>query len=210
MCEGLGFSTSASKWSAYDLRRCAGDACSVGWLTSVSLHAALALGAVMMAHHLALAPQPAPFTWHVAMVAASPEPRQSSGSPRRPLHTPQHTSVSPAPLCGTHARWPAWSALRHPEPVAPKTDEHLISTPQPPASTQVPPQQLEPSAETAPVLPQAELLSSQDVGRAAQNSAGASVGSSIPRPHYGWVSEIIIRRMEELKRYPAEARLEGG
>jgi hypothetical protein len=31
----------------------------------------------------------------------------------------------------------------------------------------------------------------------------ASVVASGPRPDYGWLSETIMRRMEELKKYPA-------
>jgi periplasmic protein TonB len=29
-----------------------------------------------------------------------------------------------------------------------------------------------------------------------------------PRPDYGWLSDTILRRVEELKRYPSEARLD--
>ena len=29
-----------------------------------------------------------------------------------------------------------------------------------------------------------------------------------PKPDYGWLSDTIVRRVEELKRYPADARLE--
>lgn len=32
--------------------------------------------------------------------------------------------------------------------------------------------------------------------------------SASARPDYGWLSETILRRVEELKRYPAEARLD--
>jgi len=34
------------------------------------------------------------------------------------------------------------------------------------------------------------------------------VASSAPRADYAWLSETIMRRMQELKRYPTEARLE--
>jgi protein TonB len=42
-----------------------------------------------------------------------------------------------------------------------------------------------------------------------QMIAMAPVPSSLSaRPDYSWLSETILRRVEELKRYPAEARLD--
>jgi periplasmic protein TonB len=42
-----------------------------------------------------------------------------------------------------------------------------------------------------------------------QDAALAPASVSAPvKPDYGWLSEMIVRRVEELKRYPADARLE--
>ena len=48
-----------------------GGAHSIGWLTSLCLHATLAFGALVVTQRVTLAPQPVPFTWNVAMVTAS-------------------------------------------------------------------------------------------------------------------------------------------
>lgn len=46
----------------------------------------------------------------------------------------------------------------------------------------------------------------QETGLSAQTPE--PVASSTARADYAWLSETIMRRMQELKRYPTEARLE--
>src|SRR5262245_66674259 len=58
-----------------------GSAHSIGWLTSLSLHATLALGGLLVTQRITLAPQPAPFTWNVAMITEPSTPLQPSPAP---------------------------------------------------------------------------------------------------------------------------------
>ena len=71
------------------------------------------------------------------------------------------------------------------------------ASPEPPASStpQTPPPTAEISVPAASSAPQVAAL--------------APPGSNRPaRIDYGWLSEVILRRVEELKRYPAEARVD--
>jgi protein TonB len=81
-----------------------------------------------------------------------------------------------------------------PQPPAASSAESHVQRPEPPADT------LESS--------QNELLPSQQGESPAQTSMVASVATSTTRPDYTWLSETILRRMQELKRYPADARLD--
>lgn len=84
-----------------------------------------------------------------------------------------------------------------------------MASPQPPAasSIQSPVERPEPPADSL-ASSQSELLPSQGAGSPAPTSAVASIPTSTARPDHTWLSETILRRMEELKRYPADARLE--
>lgn len=58
------------------------------------------------------------------------------------------------------------------------------------------------------VVLEAELLEEQVPISTVQTLSMASVVASGPGLDYAWLSETIMRRMEELKKYPAEARLD--
>jgi periplasmic protein TonB len=210
---------------------------SVGWLTSLCLHAMLALMALMVGHHLALAPQAPPFTWHVAMVGAPSEPLESSWSSSMSVPAPGHTSTPRAPSFKSSPRARSTSTVPTGHPVAPTANEPVVDEnpaanvsqhstsaegteplsadelqtspePSPGSLSSLPNEQAEPPRESAPVLRQAELLARQEPGMAAERSVMTSVASSMPRDDYAWLSDAIMRRMEAIKRYPAEARLE--
>jgi protein TonB len=77
-------------------------------------------------------------------------------------------------------------------PPAPAAPSQLFDRPAESAS--------KPSSTTPPIAGE------QEVGMPAQTSS--IVGSPIQRSDYAWLSETIMRRMHELKRYPADARLD--
>jgi len=76
-----------------------------------------------------------------------------------------------------------------------------------------PSQTLPPQLSTQPVESLSEATSTttpftreMEAGTPAQVPSAAV--PSVQRPDYAWLSETIIRRMHELKRYPADARLD--
>lgn len=68
---------------------------------------------------------------------------------------------------------------------------------------------LEPAASITQQTPPAAETSVPAASSASQVAALAPPGSNrSARIDYGWLSEVILRRVEELKRYPAEARVD--
>ena len=75
------------------------------------------------------------------------------------------------------------------------------AAPSPPSATPV-----SPPIQTAPVSPTPATLTDT---APAQTAAIAQASANTPvKRDYGWLSETILRRVEELKRYPASARAE--
>jgi len=215
-----------------------GGAHSIGWLTSLCLHATLAFGALVVTQRVTLAPQPVPFTWIVAMVTAPSGPLQSSATPTTTIHPPLNQPPSPA-QSATTAPAPARNAgstrTMTPEPTMPHAAEAMDRRKQAPQVLDSPPpmqsteheraieQVLVPAPEQAPTStsqlsnqqpePASDLSSTmqpmpreQETGLSAQTPE--PVASSTARADYAWLYETIMRRMQELKRYPTEARLE--
>ena len=206
---------------------------SIGWLASVCLHAMLVFGALMVTQRLTLAPQPAPFTWNVAMWAAPQESLQRS-APSTTIPTPVITVPSPAP--STHASRQAGSGVSTgsviAEPVLPLSDDPngRLDQPSPVQESAPPVESLEQQQVVDQVAMPTEAIVSpspsnsrqqemhSEVSQTTQPSLPREVPSSVPgqsahpafvaRPDYAWLSETIMRRMQELKRYPAEARLD--
>ena len=209
---------------------------SIGWLTSLCLHATLAFGGVTVTQRVTLAPQPVPFTWNVAIVTAPSEPLQSSATPTTTIHPPVNQPPSPARSAST-APAPARDAgsmrARSPEPMMPRaaepmdrsnqapqvldspppvqgtgherTIEQVLAPAQAPTSTsQLSSQQPEPGSDSNSTMQ--PLPREQEASLSTQ--APGPVASSTARADYAWLSETIMRRMQELKRYPMEARLE--
>ncbi len=198
-----------------DLHR---SAYSAGWLTSLGLHAALALGALAAAQRITLTPQ-IPFTWQVSMVAAPSSPLEPSASLPTNPETPHLT-----PLPNTSAATSSNSSLTTAETIRPTPHPPRptppIASPEPAteaireasSTAQAAPQSLlqEAPAEPDPISvaasPHPMPVQAEGLSPAPSPPMGAGV-SSAPHPDYTWLSETILRRMEELKKYPAEARL---
>ena len=202
------------------------DARSLGWLASLGAHGALAFVALILTQRMTLAPQPPAFTWHVAMVAARSESPQPSSSASTPAHAPQRTAALEKPPVRDSA--PPAAAVSHAAAVSaaasttndptPLEDQMLSRSLSAQDSTSLrPPAPLSsPSSVHEPESPADSSLGShqdersplQEAGPPAQTPTVATVATSIARPDYAWLSETIFRRMEELKRYPADARLD--
>jgi len=207
---------------------------STGWITSLLLHATLSVGAFVFTQQITLAPQPTPFRWNVAMVELTPtspsnpaavSPPESSASPEKPLasallprkssssSTPQHQPASlTRPVRATSIPPP----LSSPSPTS-NEDSSLARPAAPGPAFTTPPAPSEPVAQdrtaVRPVEPTASTIPNASVkpesASEQQLIAMAPVpSSSLARPDYTWLSETILRRVEELKRYPAEARLD--
>ena len=209
---------------------------SIGWLTSLCLHATLALVAVTVTQRVMLAPQLVPFTWNVAIVTAPSEPLQSSATPTTTIHPPVNQPPSPARSASTApapTRDAGWMRARSPEPMMPRAAEpidrsnqapQVLDSPSPvqgteheraieqvlapaqaPTSTsQVSSQQPEPVSDSSSTM---QLFPREQEASFSTQTPGP-VASSTARADYTWLSETIMRRMQELKRYPTEARLE--
>jgi periplasmic protein TonB len=195
---------------------------SVGWFASLGLHAMLAFGVLVFTQRITLEPQPAPFRWNVAMVAEPWKPLPPSSEPSTAIHTPVGTAPSPAPLPSPSLMSDDSRSAAIVEPTLPASDEPMIhrnETPpvlerslsleeadQPSATEEVssPPQAVDLISPPS----EGEAQPQQEAASPAQTSNIAPLLASAPHPNYAWLSEIILRRMQDLKRYPAEARLE--
>lgn len=206
-----------------------------GWLISVLFHGTVALIAIILITHVQLAPQEYAFKWNVAMVSlAQPVQPATSSSTQAPARlAPSTTSTSSPPLqrgtptqtliqqaapsppqpttsspSAAHTVQPA-EPIRH-EVIAsiatetapgPKTDDSsTVVSASTDAVTGPSSAQSTPGEQT----PQSEHTSAQT-----QMAAISPAPSVVPaKRDYSWLSEAILRRMEELKRYPASARVD--
>lgn len=211
-----------------------GGAYSIGWLTSISLHATLAIGALILTQRITLAPNPAPFTWNVALVSAPSEPTPASVSPAQAVPTPFMKKPSPASLPPARAAAndggiTARAMTVEPPSLAPEkpmvhtneaspvlgSHESRESTEERQTVDQVT-SQGEPTAAASQFSSREPQAPSNLVTTApSEQQEPARVGETVsptpspsPRADYSWLSETILRRMQELKRYPAEARFD--
>lgn len=201
------------------------SAFSIGWLASLSLHAALAFGVVAVAQRVVFVPQ-IPFTWQVAMVASSSHRADPSAAQSGDPQTSQQLlrSSAPPPSHSSKSR-PMPHAIRHSSPTA--AESPIIPTPAPVGPKEEPIVETPSQAETAlasrpndrhterpsdpdsialPSPAQPIPLQPEGLSPAPTTSVPLKVASAT-RPDYRWLSETILRRMEELKKYPIEARL---
>ncbi|MEO5956972.1 MAG: TonB family protein [Nitrospiraceae bacterium] len=122
-------------------------------------------------------------------------PPQSAAHTARLAEPIRHEAVAP--------RAPEASTIQKPaeEPPTVLVPSDTPAAPSPPSATPV-----SPPIQAATVSPTPTTLT--DVAPA-QTTAIAQVPANTPvKRDYGWLSEAILRRVEELKRYPASARAE--
>ena len=209
------------------------DAHVQGWLVSVLLHGTVALAAFLLVKQIQLAPQDKLFKWNIAMVSPT-QPAQPTTSPPNQAQAPSVPSTTSVP--SPHVQQTAPAQTRpSPRPLAQLTtpSQSAAQTTQP--AEPIRHETVEPMvAEATPIVKQAEApmaVSAESAAQTAPSSAPSAIveqtaqSDQAPAPtqmaaispaptnaptklDYGWLSEAILRRVEELKRYPASARVD--
>jgi len=212
------------------------DAHVQGWLVSVLLHGTVALAAILLVKQIQLVPQDEPFKWNVAMVSPTQPVNPTTSTPNQ-APAPSVPSTTPVPSSHLQQTAPA-QVLRSPQPLAQQTTPSISERTVTPVLTETPaptpPQPTTPSQSVAHTAQPAEApmaVSAESGAQTAPSSAPSTIlgqtaqsdqapaptqmaaispaSSSAPtKRDYGWLSEAILRRVEELKRYPASARVD--
>ena len=209
------------------------DAHVQGWLVSVLLHGTVAFAAILLVKQIQLAPQDEPFKWNVAMVSPA-QPVQPTASSPNQAPAPSVPSTTPAPSPHVQQTAPA-QTLPSPQPLTQQTTPSISERASTPVVTEPPPPQptapsqsaahttqpseapmavpAESAAQTAPSSTPSAILEQR--AQSDQAPAPTQIAAISPAPSnaptkrdYGWLSEAIVRRVEELKRYPASARVD--
>lgn len=188
-----------------------------GWCVSCVLHGSFVLAAVLFVQQVQLAPQPTPFKWNVAMVSLEPARLETV-----PLQTPRTTvpSTPTAPSQPVESVIQAQPVIRPAMPSpSPMQKETTAAPPQREQTAQADSTPIIPETPTSTAAATTPTIRSEQAPPAVDlpltSSQPAQIASlATPTSHaqakrdYGWLSETILRRVEELKRYPAEARLD--
>lgn len=199
-----------------------------GWLVSVLLHGTVAFVAILFVKQIQLDPQNEAFKWNVAMVSPIQHVQSSASSQSQaPARSVPSTTSAPSPPVQQAA---SAQTLSPPQPAAQQTAPSFsertgasvaTESPAPPPTQQAEPVRHEvavPMAdESASIVKPAETplavsaepdtQAAQSVQAPAQMAAISPAASNAPmKRDYGWLSEEILRRVEELKRYPTSAR----
>ncbi len=209
------------------------DAHVQGWLVSVLLHGTVAFAAILLVKQIQLVPQDEPFKWNVAMVSPAQPVQPTTSSPNQAPapSVPSTTSVPPSHM---QQSAPA-QTLPSPQPLAQQTTPSISERASTPVVTEPPPPQpttpsqsaahttqpaeapmvvsAESAAQTAPSSTPSAIL--EQTAQSDQAPAPTQMAAISPAPSnaptkrdYGWLSEAILRRVEELKRYPSSARVD--
>jgi protein TonB len=138
--------------------------------------------------------QPAPLPQADSLAAESITHTPAPVDSESPSHKPDHSEPSWISSQNTSDSTMIATTLAHPEP---PTSDSSDASASPEPATSIASHVTTPPAETS--VPAASS--------ATQIAALTSTGANRPvRADYGWLSEVILRRVEELKHYPAEAR----
>ena len=201
-----------------------------GWLVSVLLHGTIAFAAILFVKQIQLDPQNEAFKWNVAMVSPTQQVQSSASSQSQaPARSVPSTTSAPSPPAQQAASAQTFSP---PQPLAQQTTPSFpertgasvgTESPAPPPTQQAEPVKHEVAvpmaAESTSIVKPAEApmavsaepdtQTAQSVQAPAQMATISPAPSSAPtKRDYGWLSEEILRRVEELKRYPASARID--
>ncbi len=201
------------------------DAHVQGWLVSVLLHGTVAFAALLLVKQIQLVPQDEPFKWNVAMVSPAQLVQPTTSSPNQaPAPSVPSTTSASSPHVQQSA--PA-QTLPSPQPLAQQTTSSISERASTPVVTEPPPPQpTTPSQSVAHTAQPAEPIGHETVAPmvveaasiekpadspmvvSAASAAQTAPSSALTKRDYGWLSEAILRRVEELKRYPASARVD--
>ncbi len=204
-----------------------------GWLVSVLLHGTVALAALLLVKQIQLVPQDEPFKWNVAMVSPAQPVQPTASSPNQaPAPSVPSTTLASSPHVQQTA--PA-QTLPSAQPLTQQTTSSISERASTPVVTEPPPPQTTtPSQSAAHTTQPAEapmVVSAESAAQTAPSSTPSAIleqtaqSDQTPTPtqlvaispapsnaptkrDYGWLSEAILRRVEELKRYPTSARVD--
>lgn len=121
--------------------------------------------------------------------------RHTEPAPHEPVQsTPPVQAIDPTSHTGTVTAEP-------PQPVKSPLPPVETPVPQPPSQPMV-------AESTSPHIAQSSEVAAPSGPPPQVASLAPRTAPATPKTDYGWLSETIVRRVEELKRYPADARLE--
>jgi periplasmic protein TonB len=189
------------------------DAHVQGWFVSILLHGTMALAAILFVKQVQLAPQDEAFKWNVAMVSPiqSVQPTASSPNQAPPRSIPPPASAPSPPVQQTVPM----QTFSSPQPIAqqmtPSISERTGAAVMTESPAPTPALSAEPiKHETVAPMTATSIVKQADAPTAVTAEFDAQTAPpSVPaKRDYGWLSEAILRRVEELKRYPASARVD--
>lgn len=175
------------------------------WIFSMLLHASGLCVAILLAAEFSVVPRVAPFRWDVTLIAAS--------------RTESLISDTPAPALVSSARM---------EPVKPAVHRMNASKPPTEASPQEP--SIEAPTTTGMICPVSNPIPTEmpPPGMEASDRSDMAMEPSIPELHrlvtlpaaqfrptpvsrhalsdYGWLASVVAGEVEQVKRYPAQAK----
>ena len=204
-----------------------------GWMASLLVHGGAAGIAVLLATGIQ-PPPPEPFQWKVSLSepgsgqAAPPAAPAPQAAPAQPV-VPSEPSPASVRMTETPAVTQppmAAAAPTEPVPAAPRPTQVEEPPPVITRATPAPPPALAAQEPVATVSRTAPVESAAAPAPAAQHSAvpppsgsiearvrtsepasAPSAASGASKRDYGWLAEALWGRIEQLKRYPASARL---
>lgn len=162
----------------------------------------------------------------------APFPPAQQTMPAQPLSSPQLLEQPTTPPISERTATPVVTESPAPTPTElttpARSPAHTIQPPEPIRHETAAPMVAEPVSTAKPVDAPSGVSAESDVQTAPSNTLDATIGqtshsvqappptqmaaisstpSNVPaKREYGWLSEAILRRVEELKRYPASAR----
>ena len=201
-----------------------------GWLVSVLLHGTVAFVAILFMKQIQLDPPNEAFKWNVAMVSptqqvrssalpqnqaparsvpsttSAPSPPVQQAAPAQTLSPPQLLAQPTTPPISERTTTPVTAeptTLPSTQPAEPI--RHEVAAPMATESTSI----MKPAETPMAVSAEPDTQTAQSVQPPAQMAAISPALTNAPtKRDYGWLSEEILRRVEELNRYPASARID--
>jgi protein TonB len=173
-----------------------------GWAVSLLLHGMAVAGAVLFMAEIDKPILLEAFHWDVSMVEA---PTRSESPPAEPVVQPPPPPVKPNPPVRPTPKPIAQQPqpMTHAEPVmeyAPvESAEHQVVTSEAPVAQPV-------EAVTAQIVEQASPVESPGPALEHRMVQYLPVQYRRTQADYGWLRDLLWKRIEELKRYPAQAK----
>lgn len=177
----------------------------LSWAFSLLFHGVAVGCAIVLMTDLRLAPQPEPFKWDVSVFEPAATPAQR---PVQPQPVTESRPVEPQPVVQT-VQQVVQQEIRTITPVVQAAPQPIRSEPQVIARTAQPIETPAPATPEQPAAsaPPAPAQSAEPVTQSASVQTVPVRSMPAPQRDYGWLAETLRNRIEELKRYPAMARI---